>query len=95
MAGCTLKSGEIVSISRADTNDLTTLFTMRYKLSTDPDSSYAPVTTTKVIAGITMPYFDYNTLVEATYTVHTYFTADGDTTGTKVDIKVNCEDYYP
>jgi hypothetical protein len=89
---CTTPSAQIISIDRAEGNDLTSQFSMRYKLASEPDSSYAPVTTTKAIIGITMPYFDIASVAPGTYVVHTYFTTDGPSTGTKVTIKVECDD---
>jgi len=89
---CTTPTAQITAIDRAGGNDLTTQFTMRYKLASDPDTSYQPVTTTKVVVGITMPYFDIASVDPGTYIVHTYFTTDGDTTGTKVTVVVECGD---
>ena len=71
---------------------MTAQFTMRYKLASDPDSAYVAVTTTKDVMGITMPYFDIASVDPGTYIVHTYFTSDGDTTGTKVTVVVECGD---
>lgn len=88
---CTTPTGQISAIDRADGNDLTAQFTMRYKPASDPDSSYQPVTTTKVILGITMPFFDITAVDPGTYVVHTYATASGASTGTKVTVVVACE----
>ena len=91
---CTTPSGIITAIDRLDTNDLTTIFTMRYRLASDPDvdGSYTPVTTTKIILGITYPFFDITAVDPATYVVHTYQTSSGTGTGTKVTIEVDCGD---
>lgn len=89
---CTTPSGQINAIERLGGNDLTAQFTMRYKLQSEPDSSYQPVITTKNIMGVTMPYFDIGTVAPGTYVVHTYFTTDGPTTGTKVTVEVECND---
>lgn len=89
---CETPSAKITAINRLSGNDLTAQFTMRYKLASDPDSSYQPVTTTKDVMGITMPYFDIASVETGIYVVHTYFTSDGATTGTKVTVEVVCED---
>lgn len=89
---CTTPAAQITAIDRAGGNDLTAQFTMRYKLTSDPNTSYTPVTTTKIIMGITMPYFDIASVDPGTYIVHTYFTTDGDTTGTKITVVVACGD---
>ena len=91
---CTTPGGVITAIDRADGNDLTATFTMRYRLASDPDvdGSYTAVTTTKNVLGITMPFFDISSVDPGTYVVHTYFTSDGTSTGTKVTIEVTCGD---
>lgn len=94
MSTCLSPTLDITNISRSDTNDLTTLFTMRYRLASDPDvdGSYTAVITTQIFLGVTMPFFDIATIAPDTYVVHTYLTSDGTTTGTKVTIVVGCDD---
>jgi hypothetical protein len=94
MSTCLSPTLDITNVNRADTNDLTTQFTMRYRLATDPDTdpSYTAVTTTKDILGVTIPYIDIATMTPGTYVVHTYLTADGTGTGTKVTIVIGCDD---
>ena len=91
---CLTPSGQITAIDRADGNDLTAVFSMRYRLASDPDvdASYSPVTTTKDFFGITYPYFDITNMPPDTYVVHTYQTTSGPATGTKVTITVSCGD---
>lgn len=91
---CVNPTLDITAINRADTNDLTTLFTMRYRLESDPDvdGSYTAVATTKTVLGVTMPYFDITLVDAGTYVVHTYMTSSGSTTGTKVTVVVECDD---
>jgi hypothetical protein len=97
MLTCDTPSGLITAITRADGNDLTTSFTMRYRLASDPDvdASYTAVTTTKDMLGVTMPYFDISGVDPGTYVVHTYLTSSGSSTGTKVTIVVECGDVGP
>jgi hypothetical protein len=94
MATCLTPTLQISNIDRADGNDLTAQFTMRYRLASDPDTdpSYAAVTTTKTLLGVTFPYFDFTTVDAGTYVVHTYQTTSGSTTGTKVTVVVGCDD---
>lgn len=81
---------QITNIDRLSGNDLTSEFTMKYRLESDPDipASYTTVTTTKTICGITFPYFDTSAMPTGIYVVHTYFTSSGDTTGTKITIEI-------
>lgn len=81
----------VSNINRLDTNDLGTLFTMRYRLASDPDvdGSYTTVATTQTYLGVTYPFFDASAVATGVYVVHTYFTADGNTTGTKVTVNVD------
>lgn len=69
-------------------NDMTDRLTMRYRLEADPDvdSSYTPVTTTRTKFGITYPYFEVESMPAGFYVVHTYFNADGPTTGFKMAV---------
>jgi len=87
-------SGNVAIIDRADGNDLTTTFSMRYRLASDPDvdASYTSVITTKTLLGITYPYFDIASVEPGTYVVHTYATKSGTATGTRVTIEVTCND---
>lgn len=91
---CTLPTLDITNINRLDTNDLTTLFTMRYRLASDPDAdgSYTAVSGTKTIIGVTVPYFDFTSVDPGTYVLHTYQTSSGNTTGTKITLVVGCDD---
>lgn len=89
---CNTPSAQITGIDRMSGNDLTVLFTMQYKLQSEPDTSYLPVTTTKDIMGVTMPWFDIGSVNPGIYIVHTYFTSDGPATGTKVAVEVTCND---
>lgn len=79
---------QITNINRAGGNDLTTLFTMRYRLASNPDvdGSYTAVTTTQELVGVTYPFLDVTELPAGEYVVHTYFTAEGSATGTKVTV---------
>lgn len=71
-------------------NDLTTTVSMRYRLESDPDidASYTPVTTTQTVLGVTYPYLELSLLPTGDYVLHTYLTADGTSTGTKVTVSV-------
>lgn len=91
---CLTPTSDITNINRADTNDLTTLFTMRYRLASDADvdGSYTANTDSKIVLGVTVPYFDITTKDPETYVVHTYMTSSGSTSGTKVTVVVGCED---
>lgn len=89
---CDNPTAEMTAIDRADTNDLTVMFAMRYKLASDPDSAYLPVTTTKIIMGVTYPFFDVKSVEPGIYVVHTYARTDGTSTGTKVTVEVVCDD---
>jgi len=81
---------QILNIDRLSGNNLGSEFTMKYRLESDPDipASYTTVTTIKTICGITFPYFDTSAMLTGTYVVHTYFTVDGDTTGTKITVDI-------
>jgi hypothetical protein len=98
---CTTPGADMTDISRADGNDLSAMFTMRYRKASDPDvdASYLPVTTTKTLfgmfhtmSGITFPFFDITTVAPDTYVVHTYQTSSGSGTGTKITVEVTCDD---
>jgi hypothetical protein len=80
----------ITNISRATGNNLASQFTMRWRLAADPDvaGSYTAVTTTQTKMGLTYPFFDVNAFAAGVYVVHTYVTADGDTTGTKITVEI-------
>jgi len=79
------------NINNASGNNLAAVFTVRYRLASDPDitGSYTTVTATETKLGITYPFFDNSTLADGVYVLHTYITADGDTTGTKITIEVS------
>lgn len=82
---------QITNINRIAGNDLTAGFTMRYRLSSDPDvdGSYTTVTDTLSYLGITYPYFPAESLPPGEYVVHTYLTASGSATGTKMTVNIN------
>jgi len=79
------------NIDKSTGDDLSAQFTMRMRLASDPDvdASYTAVTTTKTVAGITIPFFDPSLMDTGDYVVHTYLTSDGPTTGTKITFSVN------
>ena len=81
----------ITNIDRADGNDLTAQFTMRYRLESDPDvdASYTAVATTQTYLGITYPYFDATAMAPGVYVIHTYYTTEGPTTGTKITVNID------
>lgn len=94
MATDCLKRLELTNLSRSDANDLTTQFTMRYRLASDPDvdSSYTVVTTTRTNGGVIYYYFDTNSIDEGIYVIHTYANSLGSTTGEKMTVTVSCID---
>lgn len=81
---------QITNIDRLSGNDLGAQFTMRYRLESDPDvdASYTPVTDTRTTLGVTYPYFDVAVMPDGIYIVHTYLTADGTATGTKLRVEI-------
>ena len=89
---CTLPTGHIADVEAVSGGDLTSVLTVRYKLEAEPDSSYVNVSTVKEVMGLTIPTFDPATVDPGTYVVHTFVTADGDSTGFKFLIEVGCED---
>lgn len=94
MATCLNPSLEITNIDRADGNDITAQFTMRYRLESDPDidASYTLVTTTNISMGITYYYFDISTVDPGTYVIHSYLTSAGSSSGVKGTVIVACND---
>jgi hypothetical protein len=91
---CTSPGANLTNVSRADGNDMTATFSMRYRKASDPDvdASYTAVTTTKNIIGIVFPWFDISSVAPDTYVVHTFQTSSGPGTGTKITIEVTCDD---
>jgi hypothetical protein len=82
---------QITNIDRETGDDITAEFTMRYRLASDPDvsGSYTVVTTTQTKMGVTYPFFDAAAMPDGIYVLHTYLTADGNTTGSKITINIS------
>lgn len=91
---CINTNAIITDVSRADYNDITSVFALRYRLASDPDvtGSYTVVTTTKTFLGITYWDLDITTLDPGDYVAHGYEIAAGTGTGSKVAFTVACDD---
>lgn len=71
-------------------DDLSAVFTVRWKAAGDPDSAYVVSTATETTMGITFPVFDENDVpASGDYIVHSYDNAGGPTTGTKITVTVD------
>lgn len=57
----------------------------------DVDGSYTLVTGSKTIVGITIPFLDTEAMAAGTYVLHSYYTPDGPTTGTKITFTISDE----
>lgn len=86
-------STQILNITLATGNDLTLVYTQRYRLKADADvdANYTTVTNTINIASVIMPNFDSTSVPNETYIVHTYVTAEGTSSGSKMEIFVDNE----
>jgi hypothetical protein len=86
-------STQITNIELLVGNDLTQLYTMRYRLlsANEEDASYTTVKETLNLLSVIMPFFDTTTKQNNDYVVHTYLTAEGTGSGTKITITVDNE----
>ena len=82
----------LLNIERASGNDLTTLFTARYRLLSDPDvdASYTLITEKRNMFGVEIPDFNPNTKPAGIYVLHIYQTSKGSDTGTKITMNLTC-----